>query len=183
VVAAACVIAGTAVGAVFASSDTTSSPSAPQVTKKVNINEVDLLVRRATAARRRRNHSHSARTFSTTQLPDSLTAAALGASARAAAAFNNDAAPTDARVYTSTLQKAAAAEGDGARFTSDEPVYVLVIHGHFVGFAAHVRPGAALPRGSTMIVLYDASNLRLAGWSIGPTDPDSSYLGSALRLF
>ena len=100
----------------------------------------------------------------------------LRAVAARVAALNGDPHPTKATAVRST-RKAAVTASSGADVDTDQSSYLIVLHGHFVGYAAKLPRGAPLPRGSVLTIVVDASTDLVTDWGISDRPPDTSSLG------
>jgi hypothetical protein len=107
--------------------------------------------------------------------------AALRTVAARVAGLNGDPHPSKAIAVPST-RKAAAKLQSGADVDTDQDSYLIVLHGHFVGYVAHVPRGAPLPRGSVLTIVVDASTDLVTDWGISDRTPDTSSLGPETSL-
>jgi|SRR5213593_2474503 hypothetical protein len=110
---------------------------------------------------------------------DKLTA--LRAVAARVAGLNGDPHPSKAIAVPSTRKTAELVES-GADVNTDQDVYLIVLHGHFVGHVAHVPPGAPLPRGSVLTIVVDANTDLVTDWGISDQTPNTSALGPETSL-
>jgi hypothetical protein len=97
------------------------------------------------------------------------------------ASLNGVPHPTGAIAIPST-RKAANTVDSGADVDTDQPSYLIVLHGRFVGRVAHVPPGAPLPRGSVLTIVVDADTGLVTDWGISDHKPDTSSLGKETPL-
>jgi hypothetical protein len=97
------------------------------------------------------------------------------------AALNGDPHPTKAIAVRST-RKAAVIASSGADVDTDQSSYLIVLHGHFVGYAAKLPRGAPLPQGSVLTIVVDANTNLVTDWGISDRTPDTSSLGEKTSL-
>jgi hypothetical protein len=138
------------------------------------------LARRAAVLFRRRAKAQTHRHFLATAL-DPPTIAALGAAARSMSAMNGEATPSAGTVTTTSRQAAASLTGN-ATVDSNEQIFLVAIHGNFVGYLASVPAGSALPTGSTMTIAFEPSTLAVTDWTINTSPIDPSSLGPTVSL-
>lgn len=109
-----------------------------------------------------------------------LPAAHLGRSLRkialALAAGSGVRAPRAISYLATTRQRAVRAISSDT-VNSDQKVYLVRMHGSFIGYGAKVPPGQTLPRGSVMTALIDPATGQVTDWSISPAAPDTARLG------
>jgi hypothetical protein len=96
-------------------------------------------------------------------------------------AKNGEAHPSSATIVTAGRQAAATVTGN-AVVDTNQKVFLVVVHGNFVGYMAKVPERAAFPTGTTMTIAYDPSTLEVTDWTINPTAVDTSSLGPAVPL-
>jgi len=118
-----------------------------------------------------------------TSLPG-LTAAKLArlkAIASDAAKANGDAHPSSVIVFASRRHEANIAAGAGTGVIGSEPVYLVVIRGHFVCSGCSGPPGSSPPKGDVMTMVLDRNTLQ--GLDSGIGGPvDTSKVGPGLTL-
>lgn len=113
--------------------------------------------------------------------PSTAERAALKTMATDFAARSGEPSPSDGQVVGSS--RVAAVEAVmGEQIYSDQPVYVVTMHGHFVGYMAHMRPGAPPPTGTDVTLVVDANTNELLDWSISDRPSDLSTLGTPAAL-
>jgi hypothetical protein len=79
--------------------------------------------------------------------------------ARTAASVNHDSHPATVTAARTVGRKALATIARGVATepgVGKDPVYVITMTGHFVGYGLHYPPGAAPPRGTVMDILVNA---------------------------
>jgi hypothetical protein len=96
--------------------------------------------------------------------------------AKQVAAANGEPSPADG-VVTKSRRQAAQKVVAGANVDSDEDVYLVELHGQFVGYMASVPAGAPLPRGGTVVVTIGSETGEILDWSLGDRRADLSKLG------
>jgi hypothetical protein len=111
--------------------------------------------------------------------PQALTE--LRAIALRASSANNDAQPSSAQVWLSTRQAAVDAT-TGSLVDTDQPVYVLEVHGHFVATLMPVPPGHPPPKGDVLTLVLDASTLETTDISVGDRGPVGDFGPAATVL-
>jgi hypothetical protein len=105
------------------------------------------------------------------------------AAANRVAAINGDAHPSSAGWVKTTRQRAVSAESTDT-VDSNQPVYYVVLHGHFAATKGYLGPGAAVPTGTILTLTVDASTGEVLDNSLSNRTPDFSHTGrlSALAL-
>ncbi len=94
---------------------------------------------------------------------------------------NGNAHPSNG-IVVPTTRKAAEAVESGADVNTDQDSYLIVLHGQFIGYVAHVLSDAPLPKGSVLTIVVDAQTNLVTDWGIGDSTPDTSSLGPATSL-
>ncbi len=96
------------------------------------------------------------------------------------AAAGGDPNPSSVKFVTTTRQ-AAMDLIHGGRVGSNQPVYFVVLHGHFVDTVARVPPGSPFPSGHVITLTIDtATDPTVPGYldyTIGDEVPDLTSLG------
>jgi hypothetical protein len=105
----------------------------------------------------------------------------LRAIALGAAAQNGEQSPTDAIAYKTTRQDANA-RTSGAIVDSNQPVFLIVEHGNFVGVDVSLMYGSQAPRGRIISVIVDAATGNVTDWGYEPTEPRVNGLAVAAPL-
>ena len=113
--------------------------------------------------------------------PDPLALAAMRNIALEMSSFNADAHPYGGQVFSST-RKFAETVINGDTVNTDQPAYVAVFHGNFVGYLASVAPGAQLPTGHVMTIVFDAQTLEVTDWGLVDHAPAIAQLGAGSPL-
>jgi hypothetical protein len=113
--------------------------------------------------------------------PDALAIQAMRAMAFELAALNGETHPRSGVVLASNRQNAQKAI-TGAGVDTDQPAFVAVFHGNFIGYAASPPPGGNLPAGKVMTITFDADTLAVTDWGIQQDVPDTATLGPATPL-
>jgi len=98
-----------------------------------------------------------------------------------AAADNGDAKPTTATLVPTT--RGIAEEIDaGASVNSDQPVYFVVLHGHFTANGASIPEGASAPTGSVLTLTIDPNTNEITDLGIEDSTPDVGEIGVPVTL-
>ncbi len=97
------------------------------------------------------------------------------------AATNGETAPTSLE-YVATTRQAAAQLTAQAGVDSDQPVYLVSVHGAFVGHMAKRPAGTAEPQGTVLTVTIDPKTGRITDWGIEQTTPKLTSLGAVQQL-
>jgi hypothetical protein len=113
--------------------------------------------------------------------PDPLALAAMRDVALEMSSLNGDAHPYGGEVFSSTRNFAETVIS-GDTVNTDQPVYVLVFHGSFVGYLASVPAGAQLPTGHVMTIVFDAQTLEVTDWGLVDQAPATVKLGAGSPL-
>jgi hypothetical protein len=96
------------------------------------------------------------------------------------ASLNAEPKPTNGQVFASTRNLAQKVTS-GATVNTDQPVFVAVFHGNFIGYRATTLLGE-FPVGKVMTVTFDANTLAVTDRGIVPTELDTIGLGAATPL-
>ncbi|MGZ5232115.1 MAG: hypothetical protein ACXWC3_19010 [Burkholderiales bacterium] len=112
---------------------------------------------------------------------DALAVAAVRDIAFEMAAINGEANPTRGEAFASTRGSAESVVS-GDIVNTDQPVFVAVFDGNFVGYGAS-SPTGRLPVGNVMTITFDAKTLAVTDWGIVSVRPDTAPLGVATPLF
>jgi polyisoprenoid-binding protein YceI len=105
----------------------------------------------------------------------------LTALAKSSAASDGDPSVTSANAVLTTRQDAVRVMS-GDVVTTNDPVYLLQVKGHFTAFNASVPSGAALPKGSYLSLVVNVSNGQVDDWGVGNQAADLSSLGPVITL-
>lgn len=101
--------------------------------------------------------------------------------ALATAAENGEKSATDATAYETTRGDANA-RTSGAIVDSNQPVFLIVEHGNFVGRDVPLMYGSQPPRGHIITVIVDSVTGDITDWGYEPTEPRVKGLAIAARL-
>jgi hypothetical protein len=93
-----------------------------------------------------------------------------------------DSHPSGGRVFETTRTGAMKALADSPQDT-DQPVYFVVIHGHFVGAGLSRPSGAPVQTGSTIAIVWDPIKQQVTDFHLGENELDTSSLGAGVSLF
>jgi hypothetical protein len=108
--------------------------------------------------------------------------AKIDAMVRSDARGNGDAHPSGAAVYASRRHEANVAAGAGTGVVGEQPVYLVVVHGHFAcASCGGPAPGTTPLRGSVMTFVLERKTLRQLDFGFGGR-VDTSSLGPGLPL-
>ncbi len=110
-----------------------------------------------------------------------VSASVLGSvldSAKRLAGQNGEPMPAAVSYVQSTRADASAVMSGSRTVDSNPSVVVVTMSGRFVGHAAKVPPGQALPTGNYLTAAYDAQTGELTDWSITASAPAVSALGA-----
>jgi hypothetical protein len=110
----------------------------------------------------------------------------LAAIAADMARANDDVQPISASAVATTHANAllAATPGDTVTQQTQTPVYLVVIRGHFTGYAAKIPPGASPPTGSYLSFVVDQKTFTVMDWGLSPNAPSIALtsLGSVAEI-
>lgn len=182
----AILVAGSVAAAALAAH--TSRPAAAAGTRVVSSSERAALLRKAVRFRTlahelilRREAELHGRRVTAASAPDPAALAAIKDMAIEFAALNGEPNPQNGLVFSST-RKFAESVVNGDIVDTDQPVYVAVFHGSFIGYMASVPDSGQFPTGNTMTVVFDANSLEVTDWGLVQTTPDTTRLGPATPL-
>jgi hypothetical protein len=96
-----------------------------------------------------------------------------------AAARLGDAAPTSGRAYSSSRRVAVDVTSQD-RVDSDQPVFVMVLHGDFV--VNRGPPDSARPSGPYLTLVWDPATRHVTNFGVKTREPDMTRLGPGLDL-
>ena len=187
----AVIVAGSVAAAALASTTTSRHATvrmAPKAMHTLSAHERAALLRRAvrfrTLARElilQRNTALHGRHLSAVAAPDPVALAAIRDMAIEMASLNGDPHPQNGQVFAST-RKFAEGVISGDIVDTDQPVYVAVFHGNFIGYMASVPNSGDFPLGNTMTVVFDANSLAVTDWGLVSNTPDTTWLGQATSI-
>jgi hypothetical protein len=186
--AAGLVVAASIAVAAFASAGSNGGIPGVKTPGQISAAEHAALIRRAVHFRTlahkiilRRQAALRGRTLKAGAAPDPLALAAMRDVARSMASFNADAHPYSGQVFSST-RKFAETVISGDTVNTDQPAFVVVFHGNFLGYLASPPPGARLPTGHVMTIVFDAQTLEVTDWGLVDQTPATARLGAASPL-
>jgi hypothetical protein len=107
---------------------------------------------------------------------------ALRADALAFAKENGESAPSGGIVVSGNRRDVVAATMGGAQVSTAQDVFVVRLHGSFVGYQAPVPRGFALPTGSYLEIVYDASTKQITDWNLSERPQDLSRFGTPVSV-
>jgi hypothetical protein len=107
---------------------------------------------------------------------------ALRADALAFAKANGESAPTGGVIASGNRRDVVAATMGGAQVDTSQDVFVVRLHGSFVGYQAPVPRGFALPTGSYLEIVYDANTKAITDWNLAARPQDLSRFGSPTSI-
>jgi hypothetical protein len=107
---------------------------------------------------------------------------ALRADALAFAKENGESAPTGGILVSGNRRDVVAATMGGAQVETSQDVFVVRLHGSFVGYEASVPRGIPLPRGSYLEIVYDASTKEITDWNLSARPQDLGRFGSPISI-
>ncbi len=88
---------------------------------------------------------------------------------------DGDSSPTSAQWALTRERAAAPLVGlTPATAPNNDPVYVVVMTGHFVDYTVSVPPGASAPRGTCVAFTVDATSHEIRDYGLGPRLVDTS---------
>jgi hypothetical protein len=76
----------------------------------------------------------------------------------------------------------AVTAASGSAVNTNEPAYLVQLHGHFTALDASVPSRAKLPTGSYLTFIVDASDGSVTDWGVGIRKADLYALGSVIAL-
>jgi hypothetical protein len=101
--------------------------------------------------------------------------------ALASAASAGDNAPSD-MAGVLTRRQAAQDATHGDIVNANEPVYLVVITGHFVANDVSVPAGQPAPRGTTITMSIDTSTMQTVDWGLSSQSVSLDSLGTPFSL-
>ncbi|HZS31417.1 MAG TPA: hypothetical protein VFA37_09185 [Gaiellaceae bacterium] len=107
--------------------------------------------------------------------------ARIQAVARQTARADGDAHPSSITVFASGRHEANVAAGAGTGVIGSQPVYLVVIRGHFVCSGCSGPAGSTPPTGDVITLVLDRTTLRNLDFGIGG-NAHTSMLGPGLPL-
>ena len=119
---------------------------------------------------------------SQTRAPTPAEIQALRADAVAFAKANGESAPVGGVLVSGNRRDVVAATMGGAQVDTSQDVFVVRLHGSFVGYEASVPRGFALPRGSYLEIVYDANTKQITDWNLSTRPQDLSRFGAPVSI-
>jgi hypothetical protein len=113
--------------------------------------------------------------------PDATEIALLRSRALAFAAQDGEPKPVGGTIVPTTRARINALNA-GTEVNTDQDVYVVTLHGHFVDTYASVPRGRAEPSGQLLILVYDAKTNELTDYMLGDYPIDATPLGTPVPL-
>ena len=101
----------------------------------------------------------------------------LRADALSFAAANGENAPDGGIIVSGNRGDVVTTTMGGAQVDTNQDVFVVRLHGNFVGYEAPRPAGVAPPHGHYLEIVYDAQTKQLTDWSLSATPQDLSHLG------
>jgi len=81
-----------------------------------------------------------------------------------------------------TTQQAAVTATSGSLVNTNQPAYLVQLHGHFTALGASVPAGAKLPTGTYLSFIVDASSGSVIDWGVSSRKANLFALGSVIAL-
>jgi hypothetical protein len=106
----------------------------------------------------------------------------LRADALAFAKSNGESAPDSGVIVSGNRGDVVTATMGGARVDTNQDVFVVRLHGNFVGYEAPHPAGVAPPHGHYLEIVYDAQTKQLTDWSLSASPQDLSHLGHPVSI-
>jgi hypothetical protein len=101
----------------------------------------------------------------------------LEADALAFAEANGESAPDGGIVVSGNRGDVVAGTMGGAQVDTNQSVFVVRLHGDFVGYEAPRPAGVAPPHGHFLEIVYDAQTKQLTDWNLSAQPQDLTPLG------
>ena len=106
---------------------------------------------------------------------------ASGTSSRVPARAEIQQLRADALAFAKANGESAPTMED-AQIDSNQDVFVLRLHGNFVGYEASRPGGVEPPRGHYLEVVYDAQTKQLTDWNLSAQPQDLTRVGHAVSI-
>jgi hypothetical protein len=116
------------------------------------------------------------------QAPSPAEIQQLRADALAFAKANGENAPDQGIIVGGKRRDVVAATMGGAQVDTDQDVFVVRLHGNFVGYQASVPAGFALPHGHFLEIVYDAETKQMSDWNISASPQDLTRFGHPVPI-
>lgn len=101
----------------------------------------------------------------------------LEADALAFAETNGESAPDGGIVVSGNRGDVVAGTMGGAQVDKNQSVFVVRLHGDFLGYEAPRPAGVATPHGHFLEIVYDAQTKQLTDWNLSAQPQDLTPLG------
>jgi hypothetical protein len=119
---------------------------------------------------------------SASRVPSPAELQELRADARSFAAANGENAPDGGIVVSGNRRDVVAATMGGAQVDTSQDVFVVRLHGNFIGYQAPVPAGFALPHGHYLELVYDAETKQITDWKLSAGPQDLTRFGQPISL-
>jgi hypothetical protein len=106
----------------------------------------------------------------------------LKADALAFAEANGESAPDGGIIVGGNRGDVVAGTMGGAQVDTNQSVFVVRLHGNFVGYEAPRPAGVAPPRGHYLEIVYDAQTKQLTDWNLSAQPQDLTRLGPPISI-
>jgi hypothetical protein len=106
----------------------------------------------------------------------------LEADALAFAEANGEGAPDGGVVVGGSRGEVVSATMGGAQVDTNQDVFVVRLHGNFVGNEAPSPAGVAPPHGHYLEIVYDAQTMELTDWNLSAQPQDLARFGPAVSI-
>lgn len=94
----------------------------------------------------------------------------------------NDPLPSSVEYVKTTRKNAVCLTVDSAAVDSDQPVYLVVMKGSFIGYKAFAPNPGALPKGSTITFTMDANTKEVLDFTLNDFSYELKLLGVPKKL-
>jgi hypothetical protein len=101
----------------------------------------------------------------------------LEANALTFAEANGESAPDGGIIVSGNRGDVVAGTMGGAQVDTNQGVFVVRLHGNFVGYEAPRPAGVAPPHGHYLEIVYDAQTKQLTDWNLSAQPQDLTRLG------
>ena len=106
----------------------------------------------------------------------------LKADAVAFATANGESAPDGGVIVSGNRGDVVSATMGGAQVDTNQDVFVVRLHGNFVGYEAPRPAGVAPPHGYYLEIVYDAQTKQLTDWNLSAQPQDLTRLGHPVSI-
>jgi len=107
----------------------------------------------------------------------------LRTDAFAFAKANGESAPDGGVIVSGKRGDVVSATMGGAQVDTNEDVFVVRLHGNFVGYEAPRPAGIAPPHGHYLEIVYDAQTKELTDWNLSAQPQDLTRLAAESLLW